>query len=170
MGWDAIGAIGEIVGALAVVLTLFYLASQVKQGSRQEQIHSFAAERDLFLQTFDRCTGTPADAEIFRQGLNHFRDLKPGDQGVFHSQMHGLTHGFHGLWVQFKAGILPKEELVACRNLYIQLLMTPGGEQWWASFRQAMPPHFVEYLETEIQQAQGNLPPAHEAYPWLQDD
>ena len=69
-----------------------------------------------------------------------------------------------------QSGILPKEELVACRNLYIQLLMTPGGEQWWASFRQAMPPHFVEYLEAEIQQAQGNLPPAHEAYPWLQDD
>ena len=30
MTWDAIGAIGEIVGALAVVLTLGYLANQVR--------------------------------------------------------------------------------------------------------------------------------------------
>ena len=30
MNWDAIGAIGEIVGALAVVLTLGYLANQVR--------------------------------------------------------------------------------------------------------------------------------------------
>ena len=30
MDWDAIGAIGEIVGALAVVITLLYLARQTK--------------------------------------------------------------------------------------------------------------------------------------------
>lgn len=31
MNWDAIGAIGEIVGAAAVVLTLGYLAAQTRQ-------------------------------------------------------------------------------------------------------------------------------------------
>lgn len=31
MNWDAIGAIGEIIGALAVVATLLYLASQTRQ-------------------------------------------------------------------------------------------------------------------------------------------
>ena len=30
MNWDALGAIGEIVGAIAVVLSLLYLAVQVK--------------------------------------------------------------------------------------------------------------------------------------------
>ena len=30
MNWDAIGAIGEVVGAVAVVVSLLYLASQVK--------------------------------------------------------------------------------------------------------------------------------------------
>ena len=34
MNWDAIGAVGEVVGALAVVATLFYLVIQVRQ-SRQ---------------------------------------------------------------------------------------------------------------------------------------
>jgi hypothetical protein len=31
MNWDALGAIGEIVGAAAVIVTLIYLAKQVKQ-------------------------------------------------------------------------------------------------------------------------------------------
>ena len=30
MNWDAIGAVGEIIGAIAVVVTLFYLARQIK--------------------------------------------------------------------------------------------------------------------------------------------
>jgi len=38
MNWDAIGAIGEILGALAVVLTLGYLAIQVKQNTHSMKV------------------------------------------------------------------------------------------------------------------------------------
>ena len=34
MNWEALGAIGEIVGALAVVLTLGYVAVQIRQYTR----------------------------------------------------------------------------------------------------------------------------------------
>jgi hypothetical protein len=34
MNWDAIGAVGEIVGALAVFLTLVYLAGQINQNTK----------------------------------------------------------------------------------------------------------------------------------------
>ena len=34
MNWDAIGAIGETVGALAVFLTLIYLAIQIRQNTK----------------------------------------------------------------------------------------------------------------------------------------
>ncbi len=34
MNWDALGAIGEMVGALAVVITLVYLSLQVRQNTK----------------------------------------------------------------------------------------------------------------------------------------
>lgn len=34
MNWDAIGAIGEIIGAVAVVITLFFLVIQLRQSTR----------------------------------------------------------------------------------------------------------------------------------------
>ena len=34
MDWDAIGAIGEIVGASAVLISLFYVGLQVRQNSK----------------------------------------------------------------------------------------------------------------------------------------
>ena len=40
MSWEAIGAIGEIIGAVAVVITLFYLAVQVKEGRRATERNS----------------------------------------------------------------------------------------------------------------------------------
>jgi len=35
MNWGAAGAIGEILGAVAVVITVLYLAAQIKQSNRQ---------------------------------------------------------------------------------------------------------------------------------------
>ena len=34
MNWDAIGAIGEVIGALAVFITLGYLAIQIRQNTK----------------------------------------------------------------------------------------------------------------------------------------
>jgi len=34
MNWDAVGSVGEIISALAVVITLVYLASQIRQSNQ----------------------------------------------------------------------------------------------------------------------------------------
>ncbi|MDA1371680.1 MAG: hypothetical protein O2971_13095 [Proteobacteria bacterium] len=43
MNWDAIGAVGEIVGALAVILSLLYLSSQVRQTNKLANNNSLQA-------------------------------------------------------------------------------------------------------------------------------
>ena len=37
MNWDAIGAVGEIIGALAVVFSIAYLAIQIRQNAKSLQ-------------------------------------------------------------------------------------------------------------------------------------
>ena len=46
MNWDAIGAIGEIVGALAVVISLVYLATQIRIQNRESRL---AAVHDILV-------------------------------------------------------------------------------------------------------------------------
>lgn len=45
MNWDAIGAIGELVGALAVVLTLAYLAMEVRRNRLSTESSSVESTR-----------------------------------------------------------------------------------------------------------------------------
>lgn len=45
MNWEAIGAVGEIVGALAVLVTLIYLAIQVRHARRAQQADAIRANR-----------------------------------------------------------------------------------------------------------------------------
>ena len=41
MNWDAIGAVGEILGAAAVVVTLIYLAAQLRQNTNSMQAAAY---------------------------------------------------------------------------------------------------------------------------------
>ncbi len=47
MNWDAIGAVGEILGAIAVVVSLVYLATQINTSNkavRQSSLHELMNE------------------------------------------------------------------------------------------------------------------------------
>ena len=49
MNWEALGAIGEIVGAVGIIITLVYLAVQIRSSARaaEAQVHaSLSAEME----------------------------------------------------------------------------------------------------------------------------
>ena len=89
MNWDAIGAIGEWAGAVAVVVTLFYLAMQV----RQSNVVALAeAERDFWTTWHGVVNRVGVDLEaasLFQRGLHAFQSLSQPEKLMFHTQMCG---------------------------------------------------------------------------------
>lgn len=63
MNWDAVGAVGEIVGALAVVMALIYLAVQVRQSTNATQAVSIQTASSLD-QEFLLALGTDQDTAL----------------------------------------------------------------------------------------------------------
>ena len=56
MNWEAMGAVGEIVGALAVLATLYYLAIQIKTQNYQLRKSNEQARVSLSLELNDSYT------------------------------------------------------------------------------------------------------------------
>ena len=50
MTWESVGAVGELVGALAVVVTLLYLATQIRQNTASQRV---AAKQEMARQFAD---------------------------------------------------------------------------------------------------------------------
>lgn len=95
MDWNAIGAIGEIVGALAVIGTLIYLARQISQSginARASQIsmlnQSYAALNDLIV-------GSPHAISALKSVENPKRG-SPDEDGVL---LRHLMYKWFNLWV-----------------------------------------------------------------------
>ena len=170
MNWDAIGAIAEAIAAIGVIISLLFLAVQVNQNTRALKNSGLQSARERFLMDMDDATRTQEDAEIFRIGLNRFDRLAPADQGVFHAKMHTLIHAFHHAWDLNKDGLLPDYEMEAMRDITVSYLMSPGAQQWWATFKSVPPPHIVDFLDQACANAGGGLKPATDRFPWLQEN
>lgn len=170
MNWDAISAIAELIAAIAVIVSLLYLAIQVSQNTQALKRQGQKSAKERFLTDLDQTTKTQADAEVFRNGLNDFDSLSPADQGCFHSKMHPLIHGFHHAWDMHRGGLVPDIELEAMRDVMISYLITPGAQQWWAMHKSVAPPDIVKYLDEAAENARDSIAPATERFSWLRSN
>jgi len=83
MNWDAIGAIGEIAGAIGVIVSLIYLASQIRNQnteSRLTAINNMTSQWNAFMG--DLATNTEL-ARIWDKGLQNFNALDSTERVQF---------------------------------------------------------------------------------------
>jgi len=76
MNWEAVGAMGEIVGALAVLATLYYLSGQIKINSREierandyQSAQSILATNNLYVQIWQPIMQDGELATIYLKGI-----------------------------------------------------------------------------------------------------
>ena len=65
MNWDAIGAIGDIIGAIAVVVSLIYVAIQVRDNSNQTKASMATTTTDAFNRMQEVLISNPDVIELF---------------------------------------------------------------------------------------------------------
>lgn len=159
--------IAELVSAIGVIVSLIYLAIQVRQNTKEKTSQGLILLRNEYLASMDHCTSTLENSETFRKGLNEFQNMPPAEQGVFHSLIHPILHGFHSIWESHKAGIASEDNLIAAQDQFISLLITPGGQTWWESFKHVPPPVIVSYIDQSIKASRSRLTPANKTVPWL---
>lgn len=138
MNWDALGAIGEIVGALAVVITLIYLAAQTRQNTEAVR-HAFArgVMEDANAWRF-KIVESPEVSELFREGLRDPESLNANDKYRFRMLLDALV--FH--WQHAVHSGVPIPEANVTR-----VLRQPGGSWYWARAQDVLTPEFVQFID-----------------------
>lgn len=75
MNWEALGAIGEIVGAVGVIATLGYLAVQIRQNTRSSRATFLFQAQAEFMRIQEGIFGNPDNARLL--ALLRNRELPP---------------------------------------------------------------------------------------------
>lgn len=82
MNWNAIGALAELAGALAVVATLFYLAAQIRSAKVVNRNLSFNAIFDG-VSRHSTEMARPENGDILVRGLTDFDGLSGPERFQF---------------------------------------------------------------------------------------
>ena len=158
MNWDAISAIGEIVGALAVVLTLGYLAIQTR-GAKDVALAQ--AQRELTADLNSVWSRLEQDRELLRLvriGVNDWQALKNNEKAAVHAF---YTQLFFNLSAAMGQHHLKgnEDDVQTWEDVLLGLLLCPGGRAWWEEAQYLYFPPLVSRLNARLKTSV-DLPPS----------
>jgi len=150
MNWDAIGAIGEIVGAVAVVGSLIYLATQISVSNR---VARNSANEELFNQwasNAELLAGDSERAQIFIKGLTRYDSLNQEEKFRFNLQMHQTINAWERNLIQSKAEEIDRHWIKKQDWVRRRVVNSPGFSQYYHYAKGSISPELCEVIESEI--------------------
>jgi hypothetical protein len=161
-------------GGVAVVVSLIYLAVQIRQNTRQVQ-QSVELERAAAIKGANNLEPSmlaiaqdPGLARIFREGLADYSALKGDERLRFTMVMGAIVATFDTrLSEQMILGIHGGPSLGDQVQSLRRFLGTPGGHEWWRRHSAEYSPVFQEFVKEHV--AGRTNPPAAATPIWNAD-
>ena len=151
MDWDAIGAIGELVSAAAVVVSLLYLGVQLRAGSRT----SAAAARQQYIATFDALNDKLIDDDVLQdilvRGMADLKSLNPSERRKLNIFLTGFLRNIWKGLLLHRDGLIDDATLSWISDHFVATLKSPGGAQWWEELDFEFDQGTREYLDQRLQ-------------------
>jgi len=161
MNWDAIGSIGEIVGAVAVLLTLVYLAKQIHQSNRIARLEFHKTSVQHYTQVMGKLVSDTDTARIYREGLLDLASLEPVDK-IRLSQLIGeCMLMFKDVMEAYDEGLFDKPTYDAWLGFICGIINMPSGETFWEEAKEG----YIPRLQEVIDNARTDLPRADQIAP-----
>lgn len=160
MSWEAIAAIGELLGAIAVLATLVYLAAQIRQSSQAIDANTRIARLSArhasqeALSRFRNLISNPELAELYLKGCADYRGLAPADRLRFASVLQELLLAYDLIYQQFNEGTYEAEMWDRLMPVMLTTLRQPGVRDWWGRNKSLFRPAFVAAVEQGIPEQQ----------------
>ena len=131
MNWDAIGAGAELLGALGVILTLIYLARQIRHNSQQLKGSSTVAVHEFQESLTDLLLAQPALFQLILKANFEWETISDEDKALY-----GIWNlkesGFMELCFHLREqGALDESIYQSRLEYFLNLYSLPGRRAWW---------------------------------------
>jgi|GEM_PF-643259 len=148
MNWDALGAIGENIGAIAVVLTLVYLSIQVKENTLVSKSEAFRDGASIWNDVFKMFLD--ADSKTIMKALQDYNALASHEKHQFDVLMIALTSALESNLEATQGELLDTTVDLGVEGFFRRYFAYEGAIQWWQQGKIACGPGVVEWIEARF--------------------
>ena len=152
MDWEAIGAIGEIVGAVAVIATLIYLAIQIKDSARAARSAAVTDATTAMQAFYQELGSNPQTSKLFLEGMTSPEPLSEQAQFQFLMILHSSFLGFQRSYLLAHEGTLDVGLRDSIGTAIVATNHLPGLRLYWNRRKAFFQPEFVDWVEGLIAQ------------------
>jgi len=132
MNWEAIGAIGEVVGASAVFISLLYLALQIRNSRRSDQIVAAAEAASAVQDWIGQIVRDETLYDLYRRGITDYGSLSRSEKGRYSLLLTQFFRNAETGWLQMQMGVVDTAYWSGVEATLIYILGTPGGASFLA--------------------------------------
>jgi hypothetical protein len=151
MNWEAAGAIGEIIGALAVFLTLAYLAIQIRQNTKAVQASAVDASINQVTSVRQSIYENTEVAGIYVQGLADPKGLDDVSRTRFRILMHNIFLAISNVYSQASFAGLDRSTWESQLVVLERVLTAPGARWFWKEYQREFDETFREQVDRLLQ-------------------
>lgn len=139
MNWEAAGTIGEIVGSIAVVISLIYVSLQIRHANKQSEIDSLRHTWDGLNQICDRFSESKETASIINRGREVLESLDDDERLIFEHIHLRLLNTLESWYLQVvqtsKPGPYQDGQIANLEGIIDGYFDHPGTRDLWESLR-----------------------------------
>jgi hypothetical protein len=150
MNWDAIGAVGEIAGALGVILSLVYLASQIRSQNTESRLAVVTEWTNQWNGWTASFADNPQLSELWVKGSWDFLSLNPAEAVQYSAHCGRFFRIAEGLHRQFSQGRLEDGAWRGLARTLEDMALLPGVKTWWTKRGLWYSDEFISFVQPLI--------------------
>jgi hypothetical protein len=150
MSLQDLGSLGEFIAAIATLVTLVYLAIQIRQNTKSVRASSFHDAISDFAHGIEELNKDPELTRIFYAGLANFEDLSQLERQRFATYFTAVLRRYESILYQTRRGTLEPEALSDMRRHLGYALSQPGSRAWWNQASYLFNEELKEHVESEL--------------------
>jgi len=140
--------IAEVIGALAIIVSLIYVANEVRHNTEATQAATFQQMVQLSASALLAIAGNSELADIQRRGARDPDSLTEQEQFRYFLIVRAQWRGMEAAYFQHQHGVLGDSEWSSYESLMCgELSSLIGQGATWEAHRHTLSPDFVTFIE-----------------------
>jgi len=148
MNLQSLANIGEIIGAIVVILSLVYLAIQVRQNTEAQRTENYARALERLAAIQSTLSQDNEFSLIFSKGAVNPSKLTPQEKIRFTWSLYEVFGAFEFMFLASKKGSIVEEVWSRWSAAIAWWLTFPGVQEWWIARPLPFADSFTLFVES----------------------
>jgi hypothetical protein len=153
MTLDELGNIGDFLGGIAVIITLLYLALQIRKQSADAKLEATRALASEYSHALSKIIEDKELCQLYLRGIRDYASLPDEDRIRLSLCFLLLVRAIEQQYLHVRLGNFDGTYFTSIQKSFREFLAFPGAQEWWRLSCDMFEDSFCEEVERDILKA-----------------